>query len=119
MAHQWQGVIEEYRDRLPVSADTPVVTLGEGGTPLVAAQWLSEQTGCEVWLKVEGNNPTGSFKDRGMTVAISLAAQAGDKAVELDCTHMAFGVSAKAARDVVREIERFLKEQKLAPESQD
>lgn len=81
MAHQWRGVIEEYRDRLPVSTDTPVVTLGEGGTPLVAAQWLSEQTGCEVWLKIEGNNPTGSFKDRGMTVAISLAAQAGDKAV--------------------------------------
>ena len=79
--HQWQGVIEEYRDRLPVSADTPVVTLGEGGTPLVAAQWLSEQTGCEVWLKVEGNNPTGSFKDRGMTVAVSHALAAGAKAV--------------------------------------
>src|SRR3954447_10440830 len=81
MAHQWQGVIEEYRDRLPVAADTPVVTLGEGGTPLVAAQWLSEQTGCEVWLKVEGNNPTGSFKDRGMTVALSVAVGAGAKAV--------------------------------------
>ena len=46
-SHQWRGVIEEYRDRLPVSTDTPVVTLGEGGTPLVAAQWLSEKTNCE------------------------------------------------------------------------
>ena len=97
--HQWQGVIEEYRDRLPVSADTPVVTLGEGGTPLVAAQWLSEQTGCEVWLKVEGNNPTGSFKDRGMTVAISLAAQAGDKAVVCASTG---NTSASAAAYAVR-----------------
>ena len=78
-AQPWRGVIEEYRDRLPVSEQTPVVTLGEGGTPLVAAQWLSERTGCEVWLKVEGSNPTGSFKDRGMTVAITLAAADGDK----------------------------------------
>ena len=92
-------MIEEYRDRLPVSADTPVVTLGEGGTPLVAAQWLSEQTGCEVWLKVEGNNPTGSFKDRGMTVAISLAAQAGDKAVVCASTG---NTSASAAAYAVR-----------------
>ncbi|TDD47485.1 threonine synthase [Kribbella antibiotica] len=99
MAHQWRGVIEEYRDRLPVSTDTPVVTLGEGGTPLVAAQWLSEQTNCEVWLKVEGNNPTGSFKDRGMTMAISLAAQAGDKAVVCASTG---NTSASAAAYAVR-----------------
>ena len=80
-APQWRGVIEEYRDRLPVTDKTPVVTLREGGTPLVAACVLSEMTGCEVWLKVEGQNPTGSFKDRGMTMAISLAAQDGAKAV--------------------------------------
>ena len=79
--HQWHGVIEEYRDRLPVSDSTPVVTLREGGTPLVAAGHLSELTGCEVHLKVEGQNPTGSFKDRGMTMAISKAAEAGAKAV--------------------------------------
>ena len=79
--HQWRGVIEEYRARLPVSEATPVVTLREGGTPLVAAGYLSERTGCEVWLKVEGQNPTGSFKDRGMTMAISKAAEAGAKAV--------------------------------------
>ncbi|MFL6075159.1 MAG: pyridoxal-phosphate dependent enzyme, partial [Mycobacteriales bacterium] len=77
----WRGVIEEYRDRLPVTADTPVITLGEGGTPLIRAATLSARTACEVYLKVEGGNPTGSFKDRGMTVAISLAAGAGAKAV--------------------------------------
>ncbi len=80
-AHQWRGVIEEYRDRLPVSASTPVITLAEGGTPLVAAAVLSEMLGNEIWLKVEGANPTGSFKDRGMTMAISKAAEEGAKAV--------------------------------------
>ena len=63
----WRGVIEEFRDRLPVSGATPVVTLREGGTPLVPAPRLSALTGCDVHLKVEGLNPTGSFKDRGMT----------------------------------------------------
>ena len=77
----WRGVVEEFRSRLDVGVDTPAVTLGEGGTPLVHAPFLSERTGCEVWLKVEGMNPTGSFKDRGMTVAISLALEAGDKVV--------------------------------------
>jgi threonine synthase len=77
----WRGVIEAYRDRLPVTGDTPVVSLGEGGTPLVRATVVSELTGCTVWLKVEGANPTGSFKDRGMTVAISKAAEAGTQAV--------------------------------------
>ena len=81
MASQWRGVLEEYRDRLPVDADTPVVTLGEGGTPLVEARHLSGVTGCRVLVKVEGMNPTASFKDRGMTMAISRAAQAGAKAV--------------------------------------
>jgi len=80
-AHQWRGVIEEYRDRLPVSKKTPVVTLLEGGTPLVAACILSEMLDNEVWLKVEGANPTGSFKDRGMTMAISKAAEDGARAV--------------------------------------
>lgn len=80
-AHQWRGVIEEYRDRLPVTGATPVVSLREGGTPLVYACSLSETLGCEVWLKFEGANPTGSFKDRGMTLAISKAAEEGAKAV--------------------------------------
>jgi threonine synthase len=77
----WRGLIEEYRDRLPVSASTPVVTLLEGATPLVPAGHLSELTGCEVFLKVEGLNPTGSFKDRGMTMAISKALEEGSRAV--------------------------------------
>jgi threonine synthase len=76
-ARPWRGVIEEYRRWLPVTADTPVISLREGGTPLLAAPALSARTGCEVYLKVEGVNPTGSFKDRGMTVAVSLAAQRG------------------------------------------
>lgn len=80
-AHQWRGVIEEYRDRLPVSAKTPVVSLREGGTPLIYAYYLSELLGNDVWLKFEGTNPTGSFKDRGMTMAISKAAEDGAKAV--------------------------------------
>jgi len=80
-AHQWRGVIEEYRDRLPVSSKTPVVSLREGGTPLVYACVLSAMLDNEIWLKVEGTNPTGSFKDRGMTMAISTAAEDGAKAV--------------------------------------
>ncbi len=81
MAHQWRGVIGEYADRLPAHVQTHVVTLNEGGTPLVAAPVLSEATGADVYLKYEGVNPTGSFKDRGMTTAISAAAHHGAKAV--------------------------------------
>ncbi|MBC3761389.1 threonine synthase [Quadrisphaera oryzae] len=81
MAHQWRGVVDEYRERLPVVAGAPAVTLGEGGTPLVRARHLSELTGCDVRLKVEGCNPTGSFKDRGMTVAMTRAAADGARAV--------------------------------------
>ncbi|MGH8900765.1 MAG: threonine synthase [Egibacteraceae bacterium] len=80
-ARQWRGLIEEYRERLPVTSDTPIVTLREGGTPLIHSAVLSERTGCEVWLKYDGTNPTGSFKDRGMTVAISKAIEAGAQAV--------------------------------------
>jgi threonine synthase len=98
-AHQWRGVIEEYRDRLPVSATTPVVTLQEGGTPLVRAAVVSELTGCDVYLKVEGANPTGSFKDRGMTVAISKAAEEGAQAVICASTG---NTSASAAAYAVR-----------------
>jgi threonine synthase len=76
-----RGLIETYRDRLPVTDATPVITLHEGNTPLVPAPALSAQTGCEVYLKVEGANPTGSFKDRGMTVAVSKAVEHGSKAI--------------------------------------
>jgi threonine synthase len=77
----WRGVIEEYRDFLPVTADSPVVTLQEGGTPLLPAPRVSERAGAEVYLKLEGVNPTASFKDRGMTLAISKALEEGAKAV--------------------------------------
>jgi threonine synthase len=77
----WRGIIEEYREFLPVDGSSPVVTLHEGGTPLVHAPRLSERVGADVWLKIEGANPTGSFKDRGMTLAISKAVEEGAKAV--------------------------------------
>jgi len=79
--HQWQGVIDEYRSLLDIAADIPSVTLGEGGTPLIRAEKLSAMTGAEVWVKYEGLNPTGSFKDRGMTMAITKAKAHGAKAV--------------------------------------
>src|ERR1700748_2150213 len=79
--HLWQGVITEYSDRLPITAGMPPVTLQEGGPPLLPAPVLSARTGCDVYLKVEGLNPTGSFKDRGMTVAISMAAGRGAQAL--------------------------------------
>jgi threonine synthase len=89
-----------YRDRLPVD---PLVTLGEGDTPLVEAPWLSERTGCEVWLKLEGANPTGSFKDRGMTVAVSAAVSEGAAAVICASTgNTAASAAAYAARAGLR-----------------
>ncbi|TLP75346.1 threonine synthase [Nesterenkonia sphaerica] len=81
MAHQWRGVIREYFDRLPVEEGDRIISLGEGGTPLVHAPALSALVQGEVHLKVEGMNPTGSFKDRGMTMAITAAVADGAKAV--------------------------------------
>jgi threonine synthase len=81
ISRQWRGVLNEYRDRLDITDATPVVTLGEGGTPLLPAPALSARTGATVWVKYEGMNPTGSFKDRGMTMAISKAVEHGAKAV--------------------------------------
>jgi threonine synthase len=95
----WPGVIEAYRDRLPVTADTPVVSLGEGGTPLVLSPWLSGIVKGDVWIKVEGANPTGSFKDRGMTMAISSALGKGAKAVVCASTgNTSASMTAYAAR---------------------
>ena len=81
MAHQWRGVLREYADRLDISEATPIITLGEGGTPLIEAAALSHRTGARVWVKFEGMNPTGSFKDRGMTMAVSKAIEHGAKAI--------------------------------------
>ncbi len=76
-----QGVINRYREYLPITEKTPVITLDEGSSPLIKAQSLSKSLGLEVYLKYEGVNPTGSFKDRGMTVAVSKAKEEGAKAV--------------------------------------
>jgi threonine synthase len=77
----WPGVISAYADRVAIPEGAEIVTLQEGGTPLLAAPKLSELTGCRVYLKIEGANPTGSFKDRGMTVAMTYALAHGVKAV--------------------------------------
>ena len=97
MASPWRGVIAEYRDRLP--RFDHVVTLGEGGTPLIHSPWLSNLVRGDVWLKVEGDNPTGSFKDRGMTAAISAAVDEGAKAVVCASTgNTSASMAAYAAR---------------------
>jgi len=81
--NRWRGLIEEYRKFLPVTERTPIVTLGEGHTPLIRATRLANEIapGIDLYLKFEGANPTGSFKDRGMTLAISKAVEAGARAV--------------------------------------
>ncbi|MEW5895776.1 MAG: threonine synthase [Candidatus Omnitrophota bacterium] len=78
---KWKGIIDHYREFLPVSERTPVVSLLEGQTPLIPSEDLSQRTGLKVYLKYEGLNPTGSFKDRGMTMAISKAKEKGAKIV--------------------------------------
>jgi threonine synthase len=99
------SLIDRYRDRLPVGPGTPVVTLGEGGTPLLRAERLSERLGLELWLKFEGVNPTGSFKDRGMTVAISKAVEEGAGAVVCASTgNTAASAAAYAARAGLRAV---------------
>jgi threonine synthase len=103
--HQWRGVIAEYRGWLPVDETTTVISLGEGGTPLVHADALSERLGSEIWIKVEGDNPTGSFKDRGMTVAMSVAVSSGAKAVVCASTgNTSASMAAYAAKAGVRAI---------------
>jgi len=99
MASPWRGVIEEYRDRIPLDAGATAVSLGEGGTPLVHSAWLSGLVRGDVFVKVEGNNPTGSFKDRGMTTAISAALAEGAKAVVCASTgNTSASMTAYAAR---------------------
>ena len=99
VARTWPGVIEAYRQHLPVTVATPVVTLQEGGTMLLPAPRLSERVGARVLLKLEGLNPTGSFKDRGMTMAISKAAEEGAKAVVCASTgNTSASAAAYAAR---------------------
>jgi len=97
------GLIERYRERLPFAPTDPVVTLGEGSTPLVLAERLSEAVGAEVHLKLEGANPTGSFKDRGMTCAVSAAVREGAEAVICASTgNTAASAAAYAAKAGLR-----------------
>jgi len=99
MSSQWRGVIEEYRPLLDVPDGLEAVTLREGGTPLVPSAWLSGLTGGRVYLKVEGDNPTGSFKDRGMTTAISVAKAESAAAVVCASTgNTSASMAAYAAR---------------------
>ncbi len=98
-ARLWRGVLSEYRDWFPMLDDAPIVTLGEGGTPLVRSEWLSAVVDGDVWLKVEGDNPTGSFKDRGMTAAVSAAVMEGVRAVVCASTgNTSASMTAYAAR---------------------
>jgi len=98
-----EPLVSRYRDRLPVTDATPVVSLGEGSTPLLAASRLSERLGLELWLKCESANPTGSFKDRGMTVAVSKAVEEGVDAVVCASTgNTAASAAAYAARAGIR-----------------
>lgn len=99
MASLWRGLIAEYRERLPFDDSDTIVTLGEGGTPLVEAPALSKRTGAQVYLKVEGANPTGSFKDRGMTAALSQAVSSGAQMVVCASTgNTSASAAAYAAR---------------------
>ena len=94
-----RGIIRRYFDHLPVSEETPIVTLDEGDTPLLYSERLSQELDAEVWLKYEGLNPTGSFKDRGMTVAISKALELGSKVVVCASTgNTSASAAAYAAR---------------------
>jgi len=99
------ALIERFRSRLPVSDATPVVSLGEGSTPLLAVPRLSERLGLELFVKWEGGNPTGSFKDRGMTVAVSKALEAGARGVVCASTgNTAASAAAYAARAGLRAV---------------
>lgn len=95
----WKGVLEHYRERLDISDDTEIISLGEGNTPLICSERLSQRTGLEVFLKYEGTNPTGSFKDRGMTMAITKAVESGVEAVVCASTgNTSASAAAYAAR---------------------
>lgn len=95
----WPGVLKAYKDYLPVTADTPLITLSEGNTPLIKARHINTLVGAEVYFKFEGLNPTGSFKDRGMVVAVAKAIEQGSKAIMCASTgNTSASAAAYAAR---------------------
>jgi threonine synthase len=98
-AAERRGIMHRYREHLPITEDTPIVSLGEGDTPLIFSERLSHEIGAAIWLKYEGANPTGSFKDRGMTVAISKALEQGSEMVMCASTgNTSASAAAYAAR---------------------
>jgi threonine synthase len=102
-ARSWRGIIDAYREYLPVTAKTPLISLCEGNTPLIPAPSLSAESGADVYLKYEGLNPTGSFKDRGMTMALSKAVEGGAKIVICASTgNTSASAAAYAARAGIR-----------------
>src|SRR4030043_524229 len=99
------GIIERYKEYLPITDRTPIITLNEGNTPLIRARYIEDLVGgnAEVYLKYEGLNPTGSFKDRGMTVAVSKAVEEGSKAVMCASTgNTSASAAAYAARAKIK-----------------
>ena len=76
---RWQGLVEEFKEYLPVNSDTPKLTLNEGHTPLIHCENLSKMLDIDLYVKYEGANPTGSFKDRGMVMAVTKAKEQGKK----------------------------------------
>ena len=118
MAHQWQGLIREYADWLPFDDGDPIVTLKEGGTPLVRARALDARTGACVYVKVEGANPTGSFKDRGMTTAISQVLTTDAKVVACASTgNTSASAAAYAAAAGLSAAVILLRRSSMAPRS--
>lgn len=102
----WKGIINQYREFMPVSENTPVVTLNEGNTPLIYSNFISQELGCNVYLKYEGLNPTGSFKDRGMTMAITKAKEEG--ATSVICASTGNTSAAMAAYASRAELKSYL-----------
>ena len=78
---RWKGLLQEYKEYLPVTENTPMLTLHEGNTPLIRLDRLSEEWGIDLYVKTEGTNPTGSFKDRGMVMAVAKAKEEGNHTV--------------------------------------
>ena len=105
MRTRWRGVIDEYREFLPVTEETPIITLNEGGTALVKSKYIGPKAGVELYFKLEGLNPTGSFKDRGMTMAVSKALEEGSKMVMCASTgNTSASAAAYAARAGIRSV---------------
>ncbi len=100
---RWQGLIQEYKEFLPVSENTPKLTLNEGNTPLIYLENLSKEWGVELYVKTEGTNPTGSFKDRGMVMAVAKAKEEGSDTVICASTgNTSAAAAAYAARAGMR-----------------